>query len=179
MLFMPKTPMPSSTSFGNTSFPKLRKCASITFKGIWTASKRKPCRSRGFQHVQVNARVFVASESDIANFACLLRFEKRPHRAVFRKDPVGILEPNHFVMLQEIDMTALEPRQRFIDLFGSFFSGAAIHFRHHECLVPIAALQGFANSLFAVAVIVVPRVVQEINSGVQGGLDQVDGLFRP
>src|ERR1035438_588704 len=40
---MPSTPMPSRLSTGSTSWVKLRKCASITFRGICTASKWKSC----------------------------------------------------------------------------------------------------------------------------------------
>ena len=35
--------MPSFTSRGTTCAAKLRKCASITFSGIWQESKWKPC----------------------------------------------------------------------------------------------------------------------------------------
>ena len=86
---------------------KLRKWASITLSGICTVSKWKPCSSATVEHVQVDARVLVAGEADVADLARLLRLEQRLHGAAFGEDAVGIVEADDLVELHEVDAVGL------------------------------------------------------------------------
>ena len=60
----------------------------------------EPSAGRHFEHVQVNVRVLVAGEADVAELAGPLRFEERLHRAAFGEDTVGVLVADDLVMLE-------------------------------------------------------------------------------
>jgi hypothetical protein len=75
---------------------------------------------RLLKHVKVNVRVLVAGEADVPDLARPFCVEKGLHGASRRKDAVGILEANDFVVLQKVYVVYLKALQRFVDLFGGF-----------------------------------------------------------
>jgi hypothetical protein len=115
-----------------------------------------------------DARVLVPGKSDVADFARLLRFQERGVRSVFIEDPVRVFEPDNLVMLHEVDAVGFEAAQRFMELFHGFFFRAAIDLGHEKDFVAVAIAEGFAHADFARAVVVVPRVVHEIDAAIDG-----------
>ena len=101
-------------------------------------------------------RIFVSGKPDIANLAGFLCFQHGFLRAILGKDAVRIVKANNLVVLDQVKMVGLQALQRFIDLFGRFFFGAAIELRHQENFLPVAILQRFAHADFALAFVVVP-----------------------
>ena len=91
----------------------------MTLSGICTVSKWNPCRSRDFEHVQMDVRVLVAGEADVAHLAGLLGLDHRLHGAALGEDAVRILEADDLVELQQVDVVGLEPPQRFVDLLAA------------------------------------------------------------
>ena len=60
------------------------------------------------QHPQMDHGVLVSGEADVADLSRLFGVEKGLHRAVGRKDAVGIFEANDFVMLHQVDVIDAE-----------------------------------------------------------------------
>ena len=148
----------------------------MTLRGIWTVSKWKPCSAATFERVEMDVRIFVAGESDVADFAGFLCGECRFHGAAVGEDAVGIVEANDFVVLDEINVIGLQAFEAGFDLaFGSLF-GAAIDFRHQKNFLAIAVFQSFAHEDFALAFVVVPTVVHEGDAAIDGGADELNAL---
>jgi hypothetical protein len=68
----------------------------------------------------------------------------------------------------------LQAPQRFLNLIsgGLFFS--FFNLRHEKSLLPVAIAQGLAHADFALPVVVVPRVVEEIDTTVERGANDAD-----
>ena len=64
--------------------------------------------ARDFEHVQMNVRVLVSSEADIAHFAGFTGFDQGGIGAVFIENAVGIFIAQDFVMLDQIDVIGLQ-----------------------------------------------------------------------
>ena len=71
---------------------------------------------RDLQHAEMDARILVPGEANVANFPRLLRLQQRLHRAARGKNAIGIFEANDLVKLHEIDMIGLQALERFVDL---------------------------------------------------------------
>ena len=72
--------------------------------------EREALLARHFEHVEMDVRILVPGEADVAELARLPRLEQRSVGALLVEDPVGILEADDLVMLHEIDAIGLEPR---------------------------------------------------------------------
>ena len=62
------------------------------------------------------------------------RFFERFNRAAGRENPIGVLEADNLVNLEEVDSVRLQACQRLIDLFGGLLPRAAVHFGHEKDL---------------------------------------------
>ena len=74
----------------------------------------------------------MSGEPDVANLAGLFGVQKRFQRPAFREEAVGVLHPDDFMALQQIDMVSLQALQRFVQLPGGRLFGAAVHLGHQE-----------------------------------------------
>jgi hypothetical protein len=71
--------------------------------------KTKTVSFRCPEHVQMNLGIFVAGKADEPDLAGFPRGYKSLHCAAFGKDAIDIVEPNHLVMLQKVDLIQAEP----------------------------------------------------------------------
>ena len=133
--------------------------------------------ARDVQHAQVDQRVLVPGEADVANFASLLRFEHRLHGTAFGKDAVRVFEADHFMELHQVDVVGLEALEGLVDLLRGRSLGASVDLRHQEHLVAIAAGQRLAHTHFARAIVIVPTVIEEGNAAVDRPPDQLNGVL--
>ncbi len=132
---------------------------------------------RDFQHPPVDERVFVAGEADEADLAGLPRFQDGFQRTALGEDAVRVLHPQDFVELDQVQVVRLEPRQRLVELTGRRGFGTAVELGHQEHFPPVAALrQRLAHADLAVAVVVVPAVVQKVDAPVHARVDELDPL---
>src|ERR1700759_942939 len=58
---------------------------------------------RYLQHPQMNVRIFVAGEADVADLAGLLRLQRGVNRTLLCKDAVRIVETYDLVKLHQVD----------------------------------------------------------------------------
>src|SRR5208337_2098960 len=63
----------------------------------------KPVLEGRIQHLQMNVRVLMPCESDIAELAGLFRLQSRFERAVGAENAVGVTRANDFMKLDEVD----------------------------------------------------------------------------
>src|SRR5229473_5421900 len=122
----------------------------------------------------MNVGTFVACEADVANLSRLLCFEHGFYRSACGKNAVRIVVANHLVELEEIDAISLKAVQRFIDLARGGGFAASIDLGHEKRFLPIAVAQRVAHAYFALATIVVPAVVEKIDSLIQPGADNAN-----
>src|SRR5271169_1874789 len=106
----------------------------------------------------------VAGEADITDLARLLRLQDDLHRSAFGKNAVRVGIANHFMELEQIDSIRLKPSQGFIELCRSSGFVSAVDLGHQECFLAIAIAQGFAHSNFTLSTVVVPAVIEEVDS---------------
>jgi len=137
---------------------------------------------RGLEHAEVDGWVFVAGESDVADFAGLSRCYGGFDRSAGCEDAVGVFHADDLVELDEVDGVGLKPAQGFFKLLVVFLGGATIHFGHEEDFLAVAVAQGLAHADFGDAVVIVPTVVEEGDAAVDAGVNEVDafagvGLF--
>ncbi|MFZ1119017.1 MAG: hypothetical protein WAN81_02180, partial [Candidatus Binataceae bacterium] len=121
----------------------------------------------GPQHVKMNLRTLVAGEADVSQLAGFFRVERRFDSASASENSIRVIHPDHLVKLHQVDSIGLQPPQRVVDLFCGRGFVAAIDFRHQKCLVAIAIAQRLSNPNLALAVVVVPTVVEEIGPTIQ------------
>ena len=74
-------------------------------------------------------------------------------------------------------MIGLQPLERLLNLPGGGLFGPAVDLGHEEDLLAVAVAQGLAHADFAVAVVVVPAVVQKVDAAVDRGADDADALL--
>jgi hypothetical protein len=79
--------------------------------------------------------------------------------------------------LQQIDGIRLEPLERLIKLLGGGLPGASIDFGHEENLLAVAVTQSLAHADFALAVVVIPGIVYEVDAVIDSGPDDISWLF--
>src|ERR1700734_463925 len=60
------------------------------------------------QHIQMNMRVLVPGESDVANLACLPGIEESFISSAFGEYAVGIVESDNLMVLYQIDVIGLQ-----------------------------------------------------------------------
>jgi hypothetical protein len=115
----------------------------------------------------MDPRIFVSCKTNESNLAVLPRRKERCVRSIGIQNAVGIFKPDNFVMLNQIDTFNPETPQRFIQLPRSFLSRTPVDFGHEKSLFAISVTQCFAHADFAGAIVVVPGVVEEVDSSVQ------------
>ena len=109
-------------------------------------------------------------------FAGLPGIVKRLDCAAGSEDAVRIVHADDLVHLHQIDMIGLEPLERLLDLMGGGLLITPIDFGHQENLLPVAISQGFAHTHFAVAVVIIPAVVHEVDAVVDGRANEANSL---
>ena len=107
----------------------------------------------------------------------LLRFQHRLQGAALGEEAIGVLHADVLVELDQVDVIGLQPLERFVDLLGRRLLRAAVELGHEEDLLPIAVAKGLAHADFALALVVVPGVIQEGDAPVHAGADQPDALL--
>src|SRR5213076_453758 len=128
------------------------------------------------EHTQVNERVLVACETDIADLAGFLSFHHRFDCTAFSEDAIRVFEADDFVELHQVDAVSLQALKTCVDLPRGFRFGTAIDFVHQEDLLTVAVLEGFGHANFARAFVVIPAVVHEGNAAVDGLADERNRL---
>jgi len=68
------------------------------------------------QHVQMDPRVLVPRETDIAQFSSFSGLHERGIRPFVIKDPMRVFVTEHLVVLDEIDHVDLEAAERLVEL---------------------------------------------------------------
>jgi glyoxylase-like metal-dependent hydrolase (beta-lactamase superfamily II) len=91
--------------------------------------------------------------------------------------PPRLIVERDFVDLPEIQVVRAQPPERVLELAHGDLAVAPVRadLRHQERLLATAG-EGLAHSLFAHAVVVVPRVVEERDARVDGLVHQADGV---
>src|SRR5207244_844134 len=116
----------------------------------------------------------VAGEPDVADLAGALRRYHRFQRTVGPEHPLRVRHPDHLVELHEVDAVGLEPAQRLIDLLRRRLPVATVDLGHEKHFVAIAVAQRLAHADLARPTVVVPAVVEEVDSVVDRGADDAD-----
>ena len=80
-------------------------------------------------------------------------------------------------MLHQVDAIGLQALQRFLDLFGCQRTGPPVDFRHQKHFVAVSVAQCLAHSIFAVAVVIIPAVVHEVDAAIDGPANDADSLL--
>ncbi len=155
-------------------FHKLRKhivdkAAEVRIHHIhWHLNRIEPeiMRGRQVEHVQMDSRILVAGESDVAGLSRFLRSEKGLGRAARGEETVNIVESDDLMALDEIHVIDLQPAQRFIHLARCRFLGASIYLGHQKRPLPVAVPQRFPHADLALPLVVIPRIVHEREAAV-------------
>ena len=103
--------------------------------------------------------ILVPRESDVANLARLLRLHQCFERSVLREESIRVFQADVLVVLHQVDVIRLKPRERFIDLLRRRLPGASIELGHQERLLPVAIAQRPSHTELALAIVIVPAVV--------------------
>src|SRR5437879_7201728 len=123
----------------------------------------------------MDARVFVSRETDVTNFAGLSSSNKSGIGSIGIENAVRIFVAENFVVLDQVNLVHTEPLQRFIQLPCGGLFRAAVNFGHQESLRAIPVAQRFSHPVLAGAIVVVPTVVEKIDSPVDGAPANTDG----
>src|ERR1700758_3229638 len=75
-------------------------------------------------------------------------------------------------------MIGLQPLQRFIELGCCSRLSATVDLGHQKSLLPITIAQSLAHANLALASVVVPAVIQKIDSFIESCANNLDALFR-
>src|SRR5207248_10416376 len=98
-------------------------------------------------------------EPDVADLSGAPGVEHRLLRPTGGEDSVGILEPDHLMVLHQVDAVRLEPAERLVDLARRRVPRPAVDLRHEEDPVAVPVAERFAHPDLARAAVVVPGVV--------------------
>src|ERR1700730_10428378 len=126
----------------------------------------------------MHVRVLMPCEADKANLPSPLGFQDCLHRSPFGKNAVRVGFTNYLVKLEEIDPVGLKPSQRLVDLVRGGGLTAPIDLRHEKGFLPVPAAQRVAPGNFTLAAVVVPAVVEKIDSFIQPRPDDANAFFR-
>jgi hypothetical protein len=140
--------------------------------------ERHAVLARHLERVQVDARVLVPGEAQVAHLPRGLRLHERGVRPVLGEDPVRVLVAQHLVVLHEVDAVGAEPPQRLVELPRRLALGAAVDLRHQEDAVAVAVRERAPHPALALAVVVVPAVVHEGDAAVHRAAHQPLGERR-
>ena len=126
------------------------------------------------EHLQVNVRRLVTGEADEANLSLLSRFHRGVDRAVLREEQIRVVVVVALVKLPEIDDVRSEARQALLELSHRPTRIPCAALGHQERLLPIAVAQRLSHPSLALALVVLPGVVQEAHAVVERGADDGD-----
>src|SRR6266403_3134511 len=124
----------------------------------------------------MNVRTLVACEADKANLPRLLGFLDGLHRSAFGKNAVRVGIANHFVKLEEIDPVGLKAAQGLVDLACSGGLIASIDLGHEKSFLAITSAQRVAHADFTLAAVIVPAVIEKMDSVIDCGTDDPNTL---
>src|ERR1700737_1919978 len=119
----------------------------------------------------MDVRTLGSGESDEADLPRFLRLECRFHCPARCKNAFRIVHSNNFVELQEVDVIGLESAERFFNLARSRFLVAPVDFGHQERSLAIAVVERLAHADFTLPVVVVPAVIEKIDSVIDCATD--------
>ena len=125
----------------------------------------------------VDARVLVPREADEAQLAGLPRRDQRLDAAALGERALGIVVADDLVDLHQVDPLRLQPLERLVELLARRLRGAAVELGHEERLLAISVAERLAHATLALAVVVVPAVVEEVHAVVERAPDDADGLL--
>src|SRR5437773_6400028 len=128
------------------------------------------------EHPQMDRGTLVSCEADVPDPPRILRLEGRLNRTPLGEDSVRILHSDDLMELQEVDDVRLEPPERLLDLPGGRRPRLPVDLGHEEGSFAVAVPEGLSHSDLAPPLIVVPRVVEEIDARVDRGADDADAL---
>src|ERR1700675_1467142 len=124
----------------------------------------------------MNFRALVASDPDKTHLAPLLPLQYCFPPSVFGKNTVWIRISNHLVKLQQVNSIGLQPSQRFVELDCCSGFGSTVDLGHQKGPLAITVTKGFAHSNFALSAVVVPAVIEKIDSFIDSGSNNPDAL---
>src|SRR5712671_855328 len=124
----------------------------------------------------MNVWALVACKSDKSDLASFLRLRDGFDGSAVGENAIRIGIANHFVELEQVDPIRLQPAQRFVDLGCGSGLVAAIDLGHQEGFLAIAIAQCFAHANFTLSAVVVPAVVEEIDSFIDSGTHDANTL---
>ena len=122
--------------------------------------------------VQVDRRILMAGEPDVSDLASRARVLERAIGALVVEHPIGILEPDDLVMLDEVDAVGLEAAEAGVELTRRFRTRPAVDLRHEERPLAVAILERAPHPLFTQPFVVVPGVVEKGDPPVDRGANQ-------
>src|SRR6266478_6567613 len=125
----------------------------------------------------MDVRALVAREANEADFARLLRLEDGLHPSAFGKNAIRIGVTDDFMELKQIDPLSLKATQRLVDLTRSRSFGASVNLGHQKCFLPITVAQPVAHADFTLAAVVVPAVVEKIDSLIDARADDANAFL--
>src|ERR1022692_2740166 len=125
----------------------------------------------------MNIRALMSGEPNVADLALFPGGKQCLQATAFTKDSSRIGFANHFVALQEINVVGLQAAQRFVQLLGCGLLSLAVNLGHEESFLTVAVSQRFAHAFFADASVVVPAVVEEVDSAVERGAYDADAFL--
>src|SRR5258708_19054277 len=124
----------------------------------------------------MNVRTLVTCEADKANLARLLGFQDGFHRSAFGENAVRVGVANHFVKLEEIDPVGLKAAQGLVDLARGGSLIASIDLGHEKSFLAITSAQRVAHADFTLAAVIVPAVIEKMDSVIDCGTDDANTL---
>ncbi len=121
----------------------------------------EPVPPRLGEHREVDVRALVPREADEARLARLAGADQGLDRPARGEHASRVRGADDLVDLEEVHVVGAEAPERVIELPGRFLRRAPVELRHDEGAVAEAARERLAEALLAVAVVVVPAVVEE------------------
>src|SRR5467141_1426907 len=125
----------------------------------------------------MDVRALVTREADETDSARLSRLQDGLHSSAFGKNAIRIGVANDFVELEQIDPVGLKAAQRLVDLTGSGSFSAPVNLGHQKRLLAIPVAQRVAHADFTLAAVVVPAVVEKIDSLVEARADDANAFL--
>jgi hypothetical protein len=114
----------------------------------------------------MDPRIFVSRKAYESDLACFTGVDQGRIRSLRIKNAMRIFKPENLVVLNQIDPFDAEPPERFIQLPRGFLSRSPVDLGHEKTLFAISIAQCFPHPGFAGAVIVIPGIVEEIDSSI-------------
>src|SRR4029077_18943911 len=129
------------------------------------------------KHFKVNVRTLVPREADVADLARLLGLQHSFHSTAGSEDTLRVAVANYLVKLQQVDMVGLQSAKGLIHLLGSGRLSLAIDLGHQERLLAVTVAQRLAHANLALAIVVVPAVVEEADAGIERRANDANALL--